>query len=133
MALPTVVLEVNEGEDMLVIERVVAPDGTDVVQAGVAANGVDVRAFDLTAGSEDSLVWAALGLSPAAGGFLTALTLDGRWTRNGDGFTYAYNLLASSADFEGGKTFRVEVTVRLLAGGVLIIPREFRVAPQVGG
>lgn len=124
-------IEIAQGAPIQIVERVTKLDGSPLL-AGDVTTG-DIRVFDRTSSTEEAVIYALTALNAAGIGMQGALTKDGYWTRDGEGYTLRNTMESRAFNAQSGKDYRVEITLYGAAGREYKVNRLVRVGAQYTG
>jgi len=105
-------MQVREGEDVFLVERITRPDGTLHVPGDFAGvNPVLLRVWDRTAANPGSPVYSPAAFA-VAGVVVSPAVVDGLWEgRDSAGYNFVLRILETDFRFTGGKIYDVEVAL----------------------
>lgn len=116
--------EVFEGENAVILARLVAADGSSLTGSSFQ-DSVALKVWDATA---DTPPGTAIWSTTLAKGDVVFNTLqtDGYWTIDGTGYNFRHTVPASSAFPKGGRTYRCEYTLTGIDNALIRVVADIR-------
>ena len=117
----TAKITVYESQNATTAARVVDQYGEPLVATDLSGDLVDLRVYDMSTG-QPTLVQSVTDI----GGTMSALTVDGLWTIDAEGYNFKHTFDGSTA-LKGGKTYNLEYTLNTDSLGPIYVVTTVRV------